>query len=90
MFPLDPVQPAAQSPKSSMAPPYVNEDPNIEAVEQGLEMAEEDIRDAVVDQYEEKAIAAGASEEVLNDISYPKDNAVEGAPEISAIRKEEA
>lgn len=89
MFPLDPVQPAAQSPKASMAPPYVNEDPSLEGVQQGLEMADEEIRDAVVDEYENHAIAAGAREEVLDDISYPRDNSVEGPPEINAIREGE-
>ena len=49
MPPIDPVTPASASPLAATAPPYVNEEPNLEMVEQGLDLAEDDPRRATME-----------------------------------------
>lgn len=87
MNPLDPVEPASPDPKSPMAPPYVDEDPDMESVRQGLRVAEDEKRDAVTDEYEAEARVSGSEEESLDDISYPKGEPSAGNPELDAIHK---
>ena len=70
-----------------MAPPYVDEDPYLDSVRQGLKVAEDEKRDAVTDEYEEQARASANEEESLDDISYPKGNASGSSPELDAIHK---
>lgn len=87
MYPLDPTEPATPDPKSPMAPPYVDEDPYLDSVRQGLKVAEDEKRDAVTDEYEEQARASANEEESLDDISYPKGNASGSSPELDAIHR---
>ncbi len=88
MTPIDPVTPAAADPKSPMAPPYVDEDPNLALVEEGLDVAENEIRDAVADDYEASARLSEDEEEELNDIDFTDDGDDDSAPEISAMHED--
>ena len=87
MMPLDPIQPASSVTRKPMAPPYVDEDPNMEMVENGLEVAEDEKRDAVTDLYEDAALASDETEAALDDIDYPEGGAKSTSPELSAIRE---
>lgn len=51
-----------------MAPPYADENVNEAATEQGLEAAENEIRDLVADTYEEAAKQSDDPETNLDDI----------------------
>lgn len=51
-----------------MAPPYVDENVNEVAIEQGLKAAENELRDLVADTYEEAAKDSGDPETNLDDI----------------------
>ncbi|MCW1885947.1 hypothetical protein OKA04_14505 [Luteolibacter flavescens] len=69
-----------------MAPPYVDEDANESMVEQGLETAENEVRDIVADSYEEGALESSESSELLDDIDYVEAEEDEDeAPELDAI-----
>ena len=85
MTPIDPATPAKPSPRSPMAPPYVDEDANEAMVEQGLEAAEDEVRDSVADSYEEGARNAADPQEMMDDIDYAEAEEEEGTPEIEAI-----
>lgn len=88
MYPLDPVQPSNREENSSpMAPPYVDENPNVELVEKGMRIAENEKRDAVTDTYEEQALESEETTAALDDIAYPEGSADTVAPEISAIHR---
>ncbi|MEK7952388.1 hypothetical protein [Luteolibacter soli] len=71
-----------------MAPPYVDEDANEAMVEQGLEAAEDEMRDAVADTYEEGARESTDPQEMMDDIDYGEAEEDEGTPEIKAIHGE--
>lgn len=86
-MPLDPAQPASSVQKNPMAPPYVDENPNMEMVERGLEIAENEKRDAVIATYEKDALSSDDSEAALDDIDYPVGGGDSTDPEISAIRE---
>jgi len=87
MTPADPAKPASSS-RSPMAPPYVDEDANEAMVEQGLEVAEDELRDVVADSYEEGALEAGDPQQMMDDIDYGEAEEDEGAPEVEAIHGE--
>jgi len=70
-----------------MAPPYVDENPNLEMTELGLRIAENEKRDAVRDGYEEDALSSDETEESLDDISYPDGDGSDIASEISATKE---
>ena len=88
MMPLDPVQPASTENQNPMAPPYVNEDPDMEMLEKGLQVAENEKRDAVIDSYEDAALSSDDPQAELDDINYPKSDAASGNPELSAIKED--
>ncbi|MCW1924746.1 hypothetical protein OKA05_19430 [Luteolibacter arcticus] len=71
-----------------MAPPYVDEDANEALVEQGLEAAEDELRDVVAASYEEGAREAADPEQMMDDIDYREAEDEEGAPEVEAIHGE--
>lgn len=87
MTPIDPVTIASQDPRSPMAPPYVDEDPNMELVEQGLDEAENETREAVADDYETSALLSDDPEGELNDIDFTESDEESESPEISAIHE---
>ena len=70
MTPIDPAQAVPPTRKSPTAPPYVDEEPNISLVEQGLEVAEDETRDAVADAYEASARLNADPGDSLDDIDY--------------------
>ena len=88
MTPIDPAQPAKPASRSAMAPPYMDEDANEAMVEQGLEAAEDEVRDAVADSYEDGARNAAEPQEMMDDIDYNEAEDDESTPEIEAIHGE--
>lgn len=87
MPPIDPVASASASPLAATAPPYVNEEPNLEMVQQGLDLAEEEVREAVTDAYEEGALLSEYPQESLDDIDYENGDEESGPPELAAIHE---
>jgi hypothetical protein len=73
-----------------MAPPYVDEDVDITMVERGRSVAEDEIRDAVAEAYEERAKSSDNPEEELADVDYDEELAEENpdGPEMAAIHEE--
>lgn len=71
-----------------MAPPYVDEDPNEEMVEQGLEIAENETRDAVLSDYEADALQSEDPSEALDDIDYESSEGAAISPEVAAMHEE--
>ena len=89
MTPIDPAQAVPPTRRSPTAPPYVDEEPNISLVEQGMEVAEDETRDAVADAYEASARLNEDSADSLNDIDYLEAEEDETtAPELSAMHVE--
>ena len=89
MTPIDSAKPVPPASKSSMAPPYVDEDTNEALVEQGLEAAEDEIRDAVADSYEEGARSSSDPQEMMDDIDYTEAEEDPISPEIAALHREQ-
>lgn len=87
MFPIDPVTPESASPRPPMAPPFVDENVNLESVLDGLEAAENDICNAVTDSYEANALGSDYPEEELNDIDYTLSDPGGMSPELDALRE---
>jgi hypothetical protein len=87
MPPIDPVTLATASPLSATAPPYVNEEPNLTMVQQGLDLAEDETREAVTDAYEEGALLSDDPQESLDDIDYDGGGEEPGPPELTAIHE---
>lgn len=71
-----------------MAPPYVDEDPDMEMVEQGLETAENETRDAVADAYEASARLSDEPQESLDDIDFTEGEEASTTPELAAMHVE--
>lgn len=88
MTPNDPARIVPPTHKSATAPPYVDEDPNLALVEQGLEAAENEIREAVADSYESAALRSPSEEENLDDIDFTEAESPSDVPELSAMRLE--
>jgi hypothetical protein len=88
MTPIDPAEPVSPTRKSPTAPPYVDEEPNISLVEQGLDVAEDEIRSAVADAYEEGARSSADVNESLDDIDYVETEDESVAPELAAMHRE--
>lgn len=81
MNPIDPRKPPLQSDDAPMAPPFVDENPEIDLVRQGLDVAEDEIRDAVADAYEADALRSDDPEESLDDIDYAEGQAEREGPD---------
>ena len=88
MKPTDPREPAAADPRTRMAPPYVDEDPEAALVQQGLDEAENETRGAVADSYEASALQSDDVSEELDDIDYGANDDDAVAPEIAAMHQE--
>jgi len=87
MTPIDPVTIASADPRSPMAPPYVDEDPNLELVQQGLDEAENEAREAIADDYETRALLSDDPEGELDDIDFAESDERSESPEISAMHE---
>jgi hypothetical protein len=70
MNPIDPKQTVPKNHESPMAPPYVDEDPQMESVQRGLDVAENEIRSVMADVYEAEAKRSDDVDEALDDIDY--------------------
>ena len=70
-----------------MAPPYVDEDPNLALVEQGLNEAENETREAVADDYEASALLSDDPEGELDDIDFTVADDENEPPEVSAMHE---
>jgi hypothetical protein len=87
MTPIDPKETVPSNPKSPMAPPYADENPNRASVEDGLEVAENESREAMADAYEATAKEEGNEEELLESQELTDEPPAADAPETSAIRR---
>lgn len=88
MTPIDPKTPASADPRSPMAPPYVDDDVNIDLVQQGLDEAEDETRDAVADAYEASARLSDEPSESLDDIDFTEAEDLSTTPELSAMHED--
>ncbi len=88
MTPIDPAMPATADPPSPMAPPYVDVDINIILVQEGLDEAEDETREAVADAYEESARLSDDPQESLDDIDFAESEGESIAPELAALHGE--
>ena len=70
-----------------MAPPYTDENIEIDEVAIGMEAAENDTRDAITDAYENSAQESDDPEEALDDIDYTLSDGTLGPPEQNAIHE---
>jgi hypothetical protein len=75
-------------PRDSFAPPYVDENRNTDAVEQGRTAAEDERRDAVADAYERAALRSEDPEAALDDIDPTEKEGSSRPAEWDAIRTE--
>lgn len=71
-----------------MAPPYVDEDPNLALVEEGLAEADNETREAVADAYEATARLSEDPEDELDDIDFTTTEDESSSPEVAAIHEE--
>ena len=90
MTPIDPAIPASADPRSPMAPPYTDDNVNVDLVQQGLDEAEDETRDAVADAYEASARLSDEPLESLDDIDFTEAEGVSAPPELSAIHEDSA
>jgi hypothetical protein len=90
MSPLDPKETSSADPKPPMAPPFHDENPNQDAVEQGMSVAEDETREAVTNAYEATAQEEQRDADILEDPS-PDETEADGIPtENEAIRRDPA
>jgi hypothetical protein len=71
-----------------MAPPYVDEDPELAMLQEGLEAAEDEIREAVADAYEASARLSDEPQESLDDSDFTEAEEPSVPPEIAALHEE--
>lgn len=88
MTPIDPAKSVPPTRRSATAPPYVDEDPNITLVEQGLELAEDETRDAVAEAYEEGARTSADPAESMDDIDFTEAEDSSIPPELAAMHED--
>ena len=85
---IEPLTPASPDPRPPMAPPYVDEDPELAMLQEGLDAAENEIRDAVADAYEAGARRSDDPQEAFNDIDYTEAEEPSATPELAALHEE--
>ena len=88
MTPLDTPLRGSESPLPPAAPPYVNEEPNLTMVLQGLDEAEDETREAVAAAYEQSALRSDEPEESLDDIDFTEGEQESSPPERAAMHLE--
>lgn len=84
MTPIDPATPGTPDPKPPAAPPFVDEDPNQDAVELGLEAADAEIRDVAALE-DEDAVARTKEDPAIEQDQPVVDDQ---APEVDAVHPE--
>jgi hypothetical protein len=85
MSPIDPVRKGDPSPPAPMAPFLADDNLELGEVEAGMEAAENDTRDALVDIYVNDALISEDPEEALDDIDYSLSDGAAVPPELDAI-----
>ncbi len=70
-----------------MAPPYVDENPTLESVRNGMRVAENEKREVVADSYQESAMQGEEPEEALDDIDRTLADGSGEAAELEALHK---
>lgn len=88
MTPIDPATAVSPFTRSATAPPYVDEDPNIDLVQQGLDAADDEIRDTMAEVYETRALASDEQSESLDDVDFTEAEEESSAPELAAMHEE--
>ena len=88
MNPIDPDKVTTADPRSPFAPPYLDEDPDNEMIQLGLDEAEDETREAVAEAYQASALFSDEPEESLDDIDFTEGEDVSGVPEIQAMHEE--
>lgn len=88
MSPIDPATPASPNPRPPAAPPYVDEEPNLTMVRQGLDEAEDETREAMADVYQQRARRSEDPEEALDDIDFIEGEGESTPPELAAMHEE--
>jgi hypothetical protein len=66
----------------------VNEEPNLAMVDQGLDEAEDETREAVAAAYEQQALLSDDPQESLDDIDFIEGEQESGPPELAAMHLE--
>lgn len=89
MTPIDPLQSNHHNQRESMAPPYVDENPIRELVQQGMDIAENEKRDAVIDIYETRARASDDPSRALDDIEYGSNEGPAVPAEVAAMHEKQ-
>ena len=89
MCPIDPVSTVPSGDRSPMDNPFDEDNPNVVLVEQGMSVADDEVRDAVTDLYEEDAVEDDEAEEALDDIDYPEDSDSDREPEVEALHEDQ-
>lgn len=90
MPPIDPVKPIHGPDRSSMSPTFdEDEDVNLSLVEEGMEVADDETRDAVKDAYESLAREGDDPKEELAEIELPDGESDWRGQEVAAIHQEE-
>ena len=88
MTPIDIPIRGSDSPLPPAAPPYVNEEPSLTMVLQGLDEAEDETREAVAAAYEQQALRIDEPEETLDDIDFIEGEQESASPELAAMHLE--
>jgi hypothetical protein len=70
-----------------MAPPYVDDNPNLESVRQGMDLAEDEKREMIADGYETIARGSNDAEAALDDIDRTLEDGGDTAPELGAMHR---
>ncbi len=84
----NPVNPGSADPRPPMAPPYVDEDPELAMLQEGLDAAENEIRDVVADAYEAGARNSDDPQAAFDDIDYTEAEDLSMPPELAALHEE--
>ncbi len=87
MNPIDPVNFGSDDPRPPMAPPYIDEDPYLDSVKEGMDLAEDEKRELVADNYEALALEEDDPAESLDDIDRTLEDGGDEAPEVAAIHE---
>ncbi len=89
-MPLDPVEPARDLLSPDNDPPFINESPNIDLVEEGLDVAEDERREAAEEKFVEEELDDDEIQQTLDeDFDDDETSGYPSAPELSAIHQED-
>ncbi|MFD0893765.1 hypothetical protein KBB96_10105 [Luteolibacter ambystomatis] len=87
MSPIDPAKEVPEKQPTGMAPPYVDEDPNEALVEEGLDVAEDEAREAAADDFEANARLSD-EEDLAGEEDFEDEKPSSLPPEVAALHEE--